>query len=200
MHTTTKPTRRPSRRARPLRRAGVVLGTAVVLVLGLLATAQAKTTVERGEWTEGLYYGDGEVLLFAGGTAEDFCIGNEPVHDARYRYPAGGGFVMTVQPTEVHSLYLYESDKGAPEFLAEDVCEQDDPPEPFAAGDGHMKLRFDTTSGLPHIVNSSWGTVTSYDGVTWRVRGRADLMIGADGFPTEDPSVFQSLQLVRTGR
>lgn len=198
MHT-FEPTAAPPGR-RPLRRVVVVLGTAVLLVVGLLTSAQARTTVERGQWEEGLFYGDGEVLLFAGGTAVEFCNGDEPVHDARYRYPAGGGFIMTVAPTEVHPLYLYRSDKGAPEFLAEEVCGQADAPQPFAAGEGHMKLYFDVTSGLPHIVNSSWGTVTTDEGETWRVRGRADLMIGEDGMPTESPDVFQSLQIVRTGR
>lgn len=222
MHATIEPARRPSTRKRSLRRTAGVLGTTVLLLLGLLATAQAKTTVEVGEWKEGLFYGDTEFLLFAGGTAADFCladhdndpdtdkISNEPIHDALYRFPAEGGFVMTVQPTEVHPLYLYETTQtdsdgktvtiaDAPQFV-DAVCAGTLQPEPFAAGEGHMKLRFDTVSGLPHIVNSSWGTVTSDGGVTWRVRGGADLMIGADGFPTEDPSVFQSLHLVRTGR
>jgi hypothetical protein len=210
MQSTIEPTGRTGWRKRHLRRAGVVIGTAVLLVLGLLATAQARTTVERGEWKEGLFYGNDDLLLFAGGTVQEFCAGDEPVHDATYRYPDGGGFVMTVQPTTVRPLYLYETTQtdsdgepvtivDAPQFTAA-VCAGSIQPEPFAAGEGRMKLRLDVTSGLPHIVNSSWGTVTSDDGTIWNVRGRADLMIGADGMPTEDPSVFQSLQLVRTGR
>lgn len=208
MHTTIDPTPRSSRGRRPLSRTGVVLGTAVLLVLGLLGPAQAKTTVERGTWQEGLFYGNGTFLLLAGASVQDWCD-NEPVHDAKYRISADGTEVMTVAPTKVWDLYLYETELEAPAFVAAVCAGIMQPPAPVAAGEGRMKLRiaFDTPLGADgppgRIVNSSWGTVTFGDGVTWRVRGRADLELecGATGcVPTTDPSEFQSLQIVRTGR
>ena len=207
MNTHDQAHRRRGPRGRMLR-AALVAAVAATTALGAVATAQAGTAVESGPYQEGLFYGDfdAEVLLFAGGTAEQFCTGDEPVHDARYVFGEDGSLVITVEPNVEQPLHLYSSPLGAPEFLAEQcpLLADGDPAtgvqEPFAVGDGHMKLRLEIApDGTVHIVNSSWGTVVEEDGTTWRVRGRADLMV-VDGAPVGSPSEFQGLQLVRTGR
>lgn len=208
MSTETDTMTRPSAERRRRGRATLVLATTVVVVMSLLTTAHAATTVEEGPYREGLFYGDfdREVLFFAGGTAEQFCTGDEPVHEARYTTGDDGRLVIAVEPNVERPLYLYSSPLGAPEFLAEQcpLLEDGDPStgvqEPFATGQGRMKLRLEIApDGTVDIVNTSWGSVADEEGTTWRVRGRADLVV-VDGVPVGSPTEFQSLQLVRTGR
>lgn len=182
----------------------VVLATLAIL-LGLVATAEGRTTVSTGAYEEGLFYKSFEqdVVLFAGGTAEDACTGDEPVHQAKFREEADGTVVITVAPKVERPLYLYATPLGPPEFLdvvCPAVAAGDPAPEPFATGVGRMKLRLEIApDGDVHIVNTSWGTVRGDDGQRWRVRGRADLMV-VDGAPVGSPEDFQRLQIVRQGR
>lgn len=190
------------------RRAAIVVATTIAMLLGLVMSAQAGTSVDRAPYQEGLFYGDfdAEVALFAGATVEDFCTGNEPVHDAVYRISHDGSLVITVAPNQSQPLYLYSTPLGSPEFLDEqcpllnDGDSATDVQQPFAVGEGHMKLRLEIApDGTVHIDNTSWGAVTSANGTTWQVRGRADLTV-VDGVPVGSPTEFQSLQIVRTGR
>jgi len=155
---------------------------------------------------EGLFYGDfgKQIQLYAGGTAEDFCNGDEPTHDARVFTRRDGSIDIMVDASK-QPIYLYSSPLGGPELIAETckVMSDNDPDtvplEPFAEGEGLVRMRIKVTPDGPvHVVNSTVGTASSADGTTWKVRGSADLMI-VEGVPVGDPANFQGLRINQTG-
>lgn len=202
----TGPTIRPARSGTAMRRTMTILATTLTLLVGFTATAQAGGPgVDREQYVEGLFYGDfdREILLFAGGTAEDFCNEDEPSHSARVFTRRDGSIVTKVNASR-QPIYLYSSSLGAPELI-DATCEalsDDDPStvplEPFAEGEGLVHLRREVApDGTVHAVNSTVGAASSKDGATWRVRGWADLMI-VDDVPVGDPADFQGLRINRT--
>lgn len=156
--------------------------------------------------TEGFFYGDvdEQVLLFAGGTAEDFCTDGEATADGRLFLRDDGSIDVKVDADE-RDIHLYATPLGGPEFV-EQTCawlfDGDDattPLQPFAQGEGRSRLRIEVTAdGVVNIVNSTVGSATAQDGTTWRVRGWADLSI-VDGAPVGTPDEFQGLHVQRTG-
>lgn len=178
-----------------------------MLPLTVVTGAQAGPAgYEEQPHVEGLFYGDFDqgVLLFAGTTAQEFCNGDEPTHDARVFHRSDGSVDIKVDASR-QPIYLYASPLGAPELI-DATCEamSDGDPgtvplEPFAVGDGLVRMRIKIApDGTVHVVNSTVGTAYSEDDTTWRVRGWVDLMI-VDGVPAGDPSEFQGLRATPTG-
>ena len=186
----------------------IVLVVAILMMLaGMVPSADAnprgyvETTV-----TEGLFYADfdREVLLFSGGTAVDFCNGDEPTHDARLFERQDGTIEIMVDASE-QPIYLYSTPLGAPELVDATCAVLSDgdpdtvPLEPFAEGRGLVRMRIEISPDEQvHVVNSTVGTATSSDGTTWKVRGWADLLV-VDGVPVGSPTEFQGLRIARTG-
>lgn len=215
MNTTSNTTYGPGARRRPPKEAAhtirtiTVIAVTIMMLSALVIAAQAQGSGGFDEEThqEGLFYGDfdQEILLFAGATTEDFCNEDEPIHDARVFHRADGSVDIKVDASE-QPIYLYSSPLGAPELI-DATCEamfDGDPDtvplEPFALGDGLVRMRIEIApDGTAHVVNSTVGNASSADGTTWRVRGWADLMI-VDGMPVGDPADFQGLRVVQTGR
>lgn len=182
------------------------LAVAAIALTTVTSSAHARG-YERVQLVEGLFYGnfDEDVLLFMGSTAQDFCNDLEPVHDAREFHRADGSIELRVDRS-AHPIYLYSSPLGAPELIDAtcDAMFDEDPAtvpiEPFAAGDGLVRMRIEIApDGTVHVVNSTVGSASSADGSTWKVRGWADLMI-VDGRPDGDPADFQGLRVARAGR
>lgn len=195
------------RPSRSIRRTLSVLVTTIGLVFGLVAAATAQG-FEEGVVTEGgLFYGnfDEDVLLFVGETTADICNGEEqPTHEARV-FEHEDGSIVTKVDGSVQPIYLYSSDLGAPEFIGAtcaamfDGDESTVPVEPFAAGEGTVRMRVTIEpAGTLEIVNTTVGSATAGDGTTYRVRAWADLMI-VDGVPQGDPADFQGLRIAQAG-
>lgn len=183
-----------------------VLATCLLLAGSITAATAGPQGYDERPHVEGLFYGDfdQDILLFAGGTTEDFCNGAEPTHDARVFHRSDGSVEIKVDASE-QPIYLYSSPLGAPELIAA-TCEamfDGDPAtvalEPFAVGDGLIRIRIEVAlDGTVHVVNTTVGSASSADGTTWRARGWADLMI-VDGIPVGDPADFQGLRVALTG-
>lgn len=199
MRTTTATADRSTVRPR------AVIATAFAILFVLVPAAQADSRgFDQVPWTEGFFYGDFEIALFAGATAAQFCTGEEPTHDARLFTRRDGTLEFKVDASR-QPLYLYATPLGGPEFVEQTCAALLDgdpatvPLEPFAVGEGQVRLRFALApTGEIHIVNSAIGSATSADGQTWRVRGWADLMV-VDGAPVGSPTEFQGLRIARTG-
>jgi hypothetical protein len=178
------------------------------MLLTIVTGAQAdRAGFEKQAYEEILFYGnfDEEILLFAGGTAEDYCNGDEPTHEARVFHRSDDSVDIKVNASR-QPIYLYETPLSAP-ALVDATCKvlsDDDPDtvplEPFAVGDGLVRIRIKIAprDGPVHVVNSTVGTASSIDGTTWKVRGWANLMI-VGGAPAGDPSEFQGLRVSPTG-
>lgn len=198
---------RPAQKWTPTRRTIAVIATTLTMLGGLMTGAQASGAgFEEQPHVEGLFYGDfdRDILLFAGATAEDFCTGDEPTHDARVFDRSDGSVDIKVDTSE-QPIYLYASPLGAPELIGAtcDAMFDGDPNtiplEPFAEGPGVVRMRIQIApDGTVHVVNSTVGTASSADGTTWKVRGWADLTI-VDGIPVGDPAEFQGLRAILTG-
>lgn len=185
-----------------------VLVTSVVVVLGVVTAQVAQGRgYEETTVTEGLFYGDfdEDLVLFVGETPVGICSGaDEPTHDARVFRRNDGRVSIKVDGSK-QSIHLYESELGAPEFIdatCAALSDDDDstqPVEPFAEGEGTVRMRNEERpDGTVHVVNSTVGSATDADGVTYRVRAWADLMI-VEGVPQGDPADFQGLRVTRTG-
>lgn len=190
---------------RSIGRTIIILTAAIGMLVGLLAAAPADGAgFELEEHQEGLFYGnfDQEILLFAGATAAEFCTGEEPVFDARV-FTRRNGTVETMVDAEKVPIYLYSSTLGAPDLVTstcEALAANEAPLAPFAEGAGQLRMRIEEEpDGTLHVVNSTVGTASSAGGTTWRVRGWADLTIGATG-PIGNPAEFQGLRVTQTGR
>lgn len=205
MNATTRGTRPHASGRSMTPRILTTLAATIAMLLTLVSGAQAGGNgfVEAGLDEGGLFYGnfDEDVLLFAGGTAVDFCNGIEPTHDARLFFRADGGLNFKVD-NSLQPIYLYSTPLGAPEFVGA-TCEAleggADPVEPFAQGEGRVRMRLDIQAdGSVHVVNSTVGTASSDDGTTWKVRGWADLLV-VGGVPQGSPEDFQGLRIAKTG-
>lgn len=176
---------------------GVLVAT-LALVLGLVGTAQARGYEDGVVDEGGRFYAnfDEDMLLFSGGTAEQFCDDDEPVHEARVFQRSDGTTLRMVDGSE-QPIHLYVSDLGAPEFL-DAHCPS--PPDPDASGWGTVMIRQHWSAEGPplRLKNQTVGTVSAPDGTTWRVRGWADLHF-IDGVPQGTPETFQGLHITRLG-
>lgn len=189
-----------------IQRTVTALATCLLLAGSTTAATAGPQGYDQQQHVEDLFYGDFdlEILLFAGGTAEDTCNDNESTHDARVFTRHDGSVDIKVDASE-QPIYLYSTPLGGPEFT-DATCEamfDGDPDtvplDPFAVGEGLVRMRIGIApDGTVHIVNSTVGSATSAEGTTWKVRGWADLMI-VDGVPIGDPTDFQGLRVRRTG-
>lgn len=198
-----------------LRRSILLAAVAVFVSLAVPAGAEAEGFIE-AELGVGFFYGTfGEspnTLLFAGGSAEEFCLDNpedpfnaEPgaaIHRIFDR-ESGASDIMT--NSKGQPIYLYHHAGGAPDLLFE-TCDalfdgnpSTNPLEPFAAGTGDLKVRLGIqTDGTVDVFNSVNGKVSAPDGTRWKVRASADLQV-VDGVPVGDPADFVSLEVHQIG-
>lgn len=193
---------RPPRRRTPMTRTITVLTATITLLVGFMGAAQAGGGgFVAGSHQEGLFYGDleGGILLFAGATPQEFCAGDEPIFSTR-EFSRRDDTIDVMVDAARAPIYLYASDLPAPVLVAA-TCAGEASPEPFAEGEGLIRMRrVEDLLGAPKFaVNSTVGTASSDDGTTWRVRGWADLEFGDDG-PIGDPADFQGLRVTMTGR
>lgn len=193
--------------SRKIQRSVTVALATCLLLAGSITTATAGPQgYDEQPHVEGLFYGDidKEIQLFVGATTADFCNGNEPTASARVFNRHDGSVDIKVDAV-TYPIYLYSSPLGGPELIdatCEAMFDSDPntvPLEPFAHGDGLVRMRIEIApDGTVHIVNSTVGAATSADGTTWRVRSWADLMV-IDGVPVGHPADFQGLRITRTG-
>ncbi len=182
---------------------GLVAGA--VAASGFAGAAQAATDTTREEHLDGLFYAntitgnDGPpYLMFAGGTAEDFCAagGDTGWADAvfpvsalvqRSTEPRTGQAQLTERFTERVEMSIYDDEGiGAPEFL-DAYCPiyhaGGEMPQPLAVGMGTVRSYAQQTEnaagGPPHVVvrNTSQGTLRTADGTRLVVRGTAHVTV-----------------------
>ncbi len=171
--------------------------SAVVLATGLAAVpAQARTEVLHEEVPYGLLYdnvvvgtGDPDLILLAGGTAEDFCTGNVPPARLLVRLkddPPAAGASQDEKLVDRGPLTLY--DGGGLDAMAflDQACgtyfSGGDVPEPKATGYGRITagIHVDWPDEGPEDArqtNSAQGPVRTPDGRVLVVRGEAELTL-----------------------
>ena len=148
------------------------------------------------------FYGDfdDDVLLFAGGTAAEFCADDTGVPSVAKLWAKPDGTTVLRSIDRDVPLYLYHSDLGAPEFIGA-TCEvlfdgdpDTVPDTPFATGSGLVKQKLTyLTTGDEHHVNKVVGRASG-PGARYIVKAWADLVVGEFG-PVGDPADFQGLDL-----
>jgi hypothetical protein len=182
----------------------------------LAAPGTALAAVE-GEMSYGYFYGTfgqtSNVVLLAGGTAEDFCPegfdGSPGMTTSRTFVRQDGSVDVEVNDTG-QPIHLYDS--GLLDAMAwiTEVCGSGEPwPVPFASGTANLKVRdsYLFEDGPPtHIFNSVNGTATGtegteYDGTEYKVRAAADIpFVDGGGPPIGDPPDWLSFDLKEIGR
>ncbi len=197
---------------RALSRVVVAVIATAGLLLGVSSPANAggnQTFTE--EAGVGYFYGtfgeDQNILLLAGGTAQEFCddkpkdpFNAEPgTTTQRVRIKKDG--TVKIKTNDRHQpVYLYYTgDLDGPPWISQ-VCETyfatGDLPQAFASGTAKLKVRLTIfPDGVVDVFNSVRGKVTGTDGTCYRVRGSADLVVGADGIPQGNPEDFVSFNL-----
>lgn len=189
------------------RKLSILLAAVAVLMVGAVpASADPRGFVEV-ELPVGYFYGTfGEspnTLLFAGGTAEEFCLDNpedpfaaEPgVGTHRISERESGATVIKAN-SKGQPIHLYRFDGEAPDLLFA-TCDalfdgdaSTNPLEPFASGVGNLKVRISVLpDGTVDVFNSINGKASATDGAEWKVRAWADLIV-VDGMPVGDPPDF----------
>jgi hypothetical protein len=187
----------------------------IVMVLALLLSAPAPASAAKVKesFEYGYFYGtfgqSPNILLLAGGVAEDFCADNpeDPFNgspasaDAIIKERRDGSASVKVNANG-QPIYLYyiEFDDG-PTWIAQicaDIQAGEDAPEPFASGTAVLKVRdrYVFSGGPPiSIYNSVNGTVLGTDGTKYHVRAAADIPTFVDGNPVGSPPEWVSFSL-----
>ncbi len=151
------------------------------------------------------------IVLLAGGRAEDFCEANpgDPFNaapstaTARVFGRSDGSIDVKVDEKNV-PIHLYLIDVGgAPPWIAQvcaDIAAGGSVSGPFASGVADLKVRDNVVSeDLIEVHNSVNGKATGTDGTEYRVRASADLIV-ENGVPVGDPENFVSFELRESGR
>ena len=187
-----------------------LMASAVVVLMVAVAapaTANAKGFIE-DDFEYGFFYGTFDqtpnVALFAGGPLEEFCDMNDPGTAPLRVFPRKDGTVDLKVNAKGQPIYLYETDfNDIPEWLGAvcpGIAAGDEPPAPFATGEGDLKVRISVVSdSVQEIFNSVNGKATGIDGTEYKVRGTADLVV-QDGAPVGDPRDFVGFKLTEIHR
>lgn len=192
------------------RRVMVLLAALSILAgLAVPAGADPQGYVE-SEIGVGYFYGTfGEspnMMLLAGGTAEEFCIANpgdpfngEPgLAPLRLFFRSDGSVDLKVND-KFQPIYVYETatDNGPLwiEQLCADFFSTGATPEIFASGSADLKVRISVVSDdLVEVFNSVNGKVAGTDGREWKVRAWADLTV-ENGMPVGSPADFVGFKM-----
>jgi hypothetical protein len=198
------------------RRITTTLGTALLATMLLIpaasAGAESNGFVEE-EIAYGYFYGTfgqtPDVVLLAGGTAEDFCpegFDGEPGMTTSRTFVRQDGSVDVKVNDRGQPIHLYEiDDPDAPSWITrvcEDIKNGGDAPEPFASGTANLKVRdsYLSEGGPPErLFNSVNGRATGTDLTEYKVRAEADIPF-EDGAPVGAPSDWLSFKLKVIGR
>jgi hypothetical protein len=198
------------------RKLSVLLAAVAVLVgVAVPAGAQAQGFVE-AEMNLGYFYGEfgpgPNLLLFVGGTAEEFCLDNpddpfnaEPGTGTFRIFERESGATDIMANEKGQPIYLYSFDGEVPDLLI-DTCAavfdgdpSTEPTAPLASGSGSLKVRLGIqVDGTVDVFNSVNGKVSAPDGTRWKVRASADLVV-VDGVPVGNPADFVSLEVHQIG-
>ncbi len=179
----------------------------LVLLVGAAAPAGAEPQGHaQGETGVGFFYGtfdqEPNVVLLAGGTAEEFCEafpgdpGTAPVRI----FERNDGTTDLKVNDKNQPIYLYHTDlNDAPIWLGA-VCAGDVEPDLFASGSADLKVRISVISeNLVDVFNSVNGKATGTDGTEYKVRASADLIV-ENGMPLGDPRDFVNFEMTEIKR
>jgi hypothetical protein len=197
------------------RTATAVLATCLLLAWSATPTLAAPQGYIEDELGVGFFYGtfnqDPDIILLAGGTAEEFCEDNpddpfnaEPGIAPLRVFPRPDGSVDLKVNAKDQPIYLYYSEIGdGPTWIAQ-VCQDyfadGTAPGPFASGTADLKVRISVVSeDLVDVFNSVNGTAIGTDGTEYKVRASADLVV-ENGVPQGDPAEFVDFQLTEIRR
>lgn len=191
----------------------VLIALVLVLLLGVAAPAGAdsKGFVEE-EIPYGYFYGTFDlspnVVLLAGGTAEDFCpdgFDGSPGMTTAHKFVRQDGSVDVKVNDRGQPIHLYKINfPDAPSWITE-VCENiedEGAPQPFASGTANLKVRdsYLFEGGPPgRLFNSVNGKATGTDGTEYKVRAEADIPF-ENGDPVGFPPDWVSFELREIGR
>jgi hypothetical protein len=156
-------------------------------------------TVEPIGFFYGTFHEPPNLVLLAGGRAEEFCPADPGAAPGRVFLRRSG--VVDIKVNDQHQpIHLYEADQDAPVWLGL-ICDGAIPvPEPMASGTAGLKLRVSVVSDeVVEVFNSVNGTVSSDDGTVYKVRASADLVLEND-VPVGDPADFVDLEVKRIKR
>jgi hypothetical protein len=198
------------------RRITTTLGTALLATMLLIpaasAGAESNGFVEE-EMSYGYFYGTFEltsnVVLLAGGTAEDFCpegFDGSPGMTTSRTFVRQDGSVDVKVNDRRQPIHLYDSGPlDAMAWITQVCLDIDggaDAPDPFASGTANLKVRdsYLFEFGPPErLFNSVNGRATGPDGTKYNVRAAADIPF-EDGAPVGIPPDWLSFDLKEIGR
>ena len=184
---------------------GVLAATAMlVVVVAAPAGADPQGYIE-DQLEYGYFYGTFDqspnVMLFAGGEAEEFCEGDPGTAPLRVFLRDDGSVDLKVNDKD-QPIYLYYNDNEDPDvpLWLGDVCNGTLDPEPFAIGSADLKVRVSVLSeNVVDVSNSVNGKATGIDGREYKVRGSADLIV-ENGVPVGNPEDFVDLKVTEIRR
>ncbi len=181
----------------------VVAGVALMLVIGVATPTSANAQgYMMDELEYGFFYGTFDqspnLALFAGGTVDEFCVGDPGTSPLRVFLRNDGTVDLKVNDKD-QPIYLYDTEFNDIPTWLEAICPGiaggDAPPEPFATGDADLKVRIAVVSDdVLEVFNSVNGKATGTDGTEYKVRGTADLVV-ENGVPLGDPREFVGFKL-----
>jgi len=180
----------------------VLLVASSVVVAGPASAAPQGFSDDELEY--GFFYGTFDqspnVALFAGGTFEEFCVG-DPGRAPLRVFPRGDGTVdlkVNAKDQEIHLYYTEFNDILDWLYaICPEIADGGDAPAPFASGTANLKVRdsYLFEDGPPtHLFNSVNGKAVAPDGTVYHVRGAADIPF-ANGMPVGTPPEWVSFSL-----
>lgn len=186
----------------------------VLVGLGSPAAADPQGYIE-DDFGVGYFYGtfgqNPNVILLAGGTADEFCEANlddpfngEPGIASVRQFLRQDGSVDLKVNSKDQPIFLYYNEFDDGPIWIESVCEDydadDSVPMPFASGTADLKVRISLISeDLVDVFNSVNGKAVGSDGREYKVRASADVIVEG-GVPVGDPEDFVSFELTEIRR
>jgi hypothetical protein len=189
----------------------IALLAAVGVLVGLASPAAADPQgYIEDDFGVGYFYGtfgqNPNVILLAGGTADEFCEANpddpfngEPgMASVRLFLRQDGSVDLKVNDKD-QPIFLYYNEFDDGPIWIEDVCEayfaDGLVPAPFASGMADLKVRISVISeDLVDVFNSVNGKAVGTDGREYKVFASADLIV-ENGVPVGNPEDFVSFEL-----
>ncbi len=194
----------------------LLTGLAIVMAMLATATSPAAAAQSTEPYDVGFFYGTfnptDNLLLLAGGTAEDFCEDNaeDPfgaapgTSTARIQERKDGTTITRVNDSR-QPIHLYEvGSLDGPSWI-NGVCQDwlagHPVPAPYASGHATLKVRETLSFPTLDIFNRVKGEVTTADGTRYRVRGSADFSVNLlTGELSDIPPNFVTFDLKKRGR